>query len=259
MGNVKKRDDGAADDNEMVEDLDEALIRAMERKAETYEFIARLFRVEVDEELLAGLHSMRFPTSTGNDKVDEGHALILKHLGKPADNELLELSKDYVRAFLGSGVDGLSAAYPYESVYTSAKRLLMQEARDEVLAIYRSYGLDKNEGWKDGEDHIALELEFEAALCRRCADALRAGDEETAHGLELTQRNFLHDHLLNWVPMMTADVRRFAQTDLYRGLALLTEGFLETDAEFLDELLADEGELADTEAGDGQETLSEQA
>ena len=30
----------------------------------------------------------------------------------------------------------------FESVYTSEKRLLMQEARDEVLAIYRSAGLD---------------------------------------------------------------------------------------------------------------------
>ena len=37
--------------------------------------------------------------------------------------------------------------------------------------------------------------------------------------------------------MMTADAKRFAQTGLYEGLAFLTEGFLDTDLEFLEELL----------------------
>ena len=47
-----------------------------------------------------------------------------------------------MRAFIGHGIDAYSAAYPFESVYTSPKRLMMQEARDEVLAVYRSEGLD---------------------------------------------------------------------------------------------------------------------
>ena len=38
---------------------------------------------------------------------------------------------------------------------------MMQDARDEVLVLYRAFGLDKQESWKEGEDHIALELEFE--------------------------------------------------------------------------------------------------
>ena len=40
-----------------------------------------------------------------------------------------------------------------------------------------------------------------------------------------------------WVPMMTSDMRRFAKTDLYRGLASLTDGFMTVDFEFLQDLL----------------------
>ena len=81
---------------------------------------------------------MRFPASTGNKNVDEGYRLMAKFMSNVWENSLTDLAVDYVRTFIGHGVDAFSAAYPFESVYTSEKRLLMQEARDEVLAIYRS-------------------------------------------------------------------------------------------------------------------------
>ena len=150
---------------------------------------------------------------------------------------MTDLAVDYTRTFIGHGVDAFSAAYPFESVYTSEKRLLMQEARDEVLAIYRACGLDKQDSWKEGEDHIALELEFEQILINRTVEALERGDEEAAFELLTTQKNFLDDHLAAWSPMLTSDMKRFASTDLYRGLAHLTDGFLETDLLFLEDLL----------------------
>ena len=74
----------------------------------------------------------------------------------------------------------------------------------------------------------------------RTADALRKGDEEEAAALLTSQKNFLEDHLLSWVPMMTADMKRFAKTDLYQGLAYLTDGFLNTDKAFLDDVLTED-------------------
>ena len=104
----------------------------------TYQFLSRLFRVEVDQELHDTLVSMRFPTNTGNALVDEGYRMICGYLSQADGTVLTELAVDYVRAFIGSGNDGFSAAYPYESVYTSPKRLMMQDARDEVLVLYLS-------------------------------------------------------------------------------------------------------------------------
>lgn len=213
------------------------LIELTRQRAATYGLLSRLYRVEIDDSLLTELHAMRFPTNTGNGDVDEGYRLVATYLSNTWDNSVTELAVDYARVFIGHGVDAFSAAYPFESVYTSEKRLLMQEARDEVLTIYRSAGLDKQDTWKEGEDHVALELEFEQILANRTIGALEHSDENEAIVLLNTQKNFLDDHLAAWVPMMTADMKRFAQTDLYRGLAYLTDGFLETDQEFLRNLL----------------------
>lgn len=216
------------------------LITLMEQRAATYGLLSRLYRVELDQEMLDQLRGMRFPAATGNSDVDEGYLRIARFLSNTWENSITDLSVDYVRVFIGHGVDAFSAAYPFESVYTSEKRLLMQDARDEVLAIYRANGLDKKDSWKEGEDHLALELEFEQTLANRTVEALRRGDEEEAAALLTTQQNFLSDHLISWVPMMTTDMKRFAKTDLYQGLAYLTDGFLETDRAFLEDILTDE-------------------
>lgn len=210
----------------------------------TYQFLSRLFRVEVDQELLDTLMTMKFPANTGNELVDEGYRLMCSYLGKADAAVLTDLAVDYVRAFIGSGNDGFSAAYPYESVYTSPKRLMMQDARDEVLVLYHAAGLDKQESWKEGEDHIALELEFEQILIERALTALEQGDDETCLNLLLQQRNFLEDHLLAWYPMMAHDLQKFPNTDFYRGLGKLTSGYLRNDFEFLTEVLEDNGVLA---------------
>lgn len=224
-------------DEPMDEETKQALISITEQRSATYGLLSRLYRVEVDEEFLKEMKGMRFPAATGNSQVDEGYRLIATFLSNTWGNTITDLAIDYVRTFIGHGVDAFSAAYPYESVYTSEKRLMMQDARDEVLAIYRSQGLDKQETWKEAEDHLALELEFMQILANRTVDALKAGDEDGAIDLLTTQKNFLEDHLMAWVPMMTSDMRRFAKTDLYRGLASLTDGFMTVDFEFLQDLL----------------------
>ena len=207
------------------------LVKLNEQRAATYGLLSRLYRVEVDQPLLDELRSMRFPAKTGNENVDEGYRLLATYLSNTWDNSVTDLAIDYVRVFIGHGIDAFSA---------SEKRLLMQEARDEVLAIYRSAGLDKQDTWKEGEDHIALELEFEQIMATRTVEALRKGDEDEAVALLTTQKNFLEDHLAAWAPMMTSDMKRFAQTDFYRGLAYLTDGFLQTDQTFLDDVLAED-------------------
>lgn len=212
-----------------------------ERRARSYDLLARLYAKEVDRALLDELHATRFPASTGSLEADEGMRLMAGYLSNVWEGTLQELAVDYVRCFIGSGMDAFSAAYPFESVYTSPKRLMMQEARDEVLAIYRSQGLEKAAGWKESEDHIAAECMFMATLAERTAEACRAGDEDKAASLLTVQLNFLRDHLYAWTGMMTSDLRGYARTDLYKGLAAYTDGFLASDVELLQGVLGDDG------------------
>lgn len=125
-------------------------------RAKIYSLLARLFRVEIDPLFLDQLKAMRLPAAaTGNEKMDAGYRKFARYLGQTDSSTLTELTVDYVRAFIGHGIDAHSAAYPFESVYTIAKRLMMQGARDEVMALYRSEGMDKTTEFKEAEDHIA--------------------------------------------------------------------------------------------------------
>jgi putative dimethyl sulfoxide reductase chaperone len=228
------------------------LIALLEQRNATYGLLSRLYIKEFDQELLDEMHEMLYPVETGERDTNEGYLLIATYLSNLWSESLEELRIDFSRCFFGDGVDAFSAAYPYESVYTSEKRLMMEKARFEVLAIYRAHGMKKHDSWHEGEDHIALEMEFERHMGERTIEALRAGDEDKAQKLLKVQYDFVKKHLVSWAPMMTADLKRFAQTKMYRGLAYLTDGFLKTDRQFLKDLLFDE-ENAEQAAGEEQE------
>ena len=212
------------------------LVELMNARARSSGMLARLFREEVDLPTLRELQQMRFPQATGNAAADEGYHQLYDYLKRAWDDSVTELAIDYVSTFIGHGVNGYSAAYPYESVYTSERRLLMQEARAEVLATLRENEL-KRGNWNEAEDHIALELEFMQRLSLRAADALSDDAEDEAIAYLRTSYDFLENHLLNWVPMLVADMRMHARTLFYQGLAQLTLGSLQEDEAVLRELL----------------------
>ncbi len=216
------------------------LVAVMRDRARTYGMLARIFRVEADDDLVTQMRGMKFPTATGNEHVDKGYRLLFNYLSTVWEDTRLDLARDYMRTFIGHGVNGHSAAYPFESVHTSEKRLLMQEARDEVLAIYRANNLKKDESWRDCEDHIAVELEFMQVMAKRTADALLAGREDEAVEELRTQRAFVRDHLANWVPIFVHDIMQWSETDFYRGAGELLLGFVQVEGETLDDLLTNE-------------------
>jgi TorA-specific chaperone len=211
----------------------------MRGRAQIYGMLARLYRVEVDLDALRELQHMRFPQSTGVADINSGLRKMYQYLRFAWEDSVVELAIDYVSTFIGHGVNGYSAAYPFESVYTSERRLLMQEARAEVLEELRSEGLKRGD-WNEGEDHIALELEFMQRLSIKCADTIDAGTEESDEEAVQTVRKmytFLENHLINWVPMLVEDMKNYSQTDFYEGLGELTLGYVEYDETILRELL----------------------
>lgn len=229
-----------AEETTAVQETEEVnLAELMEMRARTYGMLARLFRKEVDRETITELQGMRFPTATGNELTDAGYRMLYDYLKLAWDDSVRELAIDFVRTFIGHGVNGYSAAYPFESVYTSERRLMMQEARAEVLATLRENNL-KRGNWTEGEDHIALELEFMQRMSLRCKEELERGDEDAAVETVRTQLKFAQEHLLNWLPMLVGDMEKFSQTKFYQGLGKLTLGYVEEDAALLEEMLDEE-------------------
>lgn len=217
------------------------LAALVEGRAATYGLLSRVFEKEVDEDLIDQMCSMKFAVKTGNSKVDEANRMMAGYLSKRWERTVEDLSIDFSRTFFGNGLNGYEAAYPLESVHTSEERLMMQDARDEVLALYRSLGLEKDESSKENEDHIAYELFYMKVLSERCAESLLKGEDAIATDYFVRQYTFLIDHLLNWVPLLSAAMRHFSQTDFYRAVALFVEGYLESDEEFLSSVLGERG------------------
>jgi putative dimethyl sulfoxide reductase chaperone len=235
----------------------EDLIAINEGRAATYGFLAQLYREECSQELIDELHGLHYRVSTGNENMDRGHKLIATWLSGLWEDSATELSADFSRTFFGHGYSGHSAAYPFESVYASEKRLLMQGARDEILALYRAEGLDKQDSWKEGEDHIALEMEYMQVLINRTVEALRDGRDDDAFHYVKKQYNFVEDHLGAWAPLLTEQMRGFCHTKFYEGLAYMTDGFLEVDVELMEDMLSAGDDEAAEAAFDADEAAAE--
>ncbi len=184
-----------------------------------YDFLARLYRVEVDAELLNQLKNLSFP-ETKQELLTEGYTMMKNWLDRCSEDALDVLAVDYATVFLAAGSHDGAAAIPCESVYTSANHLVMQEAWEEVSSLYTNFGLKKNDTYSDlMEDHLAVELEFMATL-------VHSGKVEE-------QKSFLEQHLLNWLDRFTADIDKYARQDFYKALGRITLGFLQAEHDLL--------------------------
>ena len=128
----------------------------------------------------------------------------------------------------------------YESVFTSATGLLMQEARDDVYRYYCESGVEVDESLRMPEDHFSFECEFMALLADRSADKLAVGDTAGCLDDVNLQASFYADHLANWVDSLCACLEGCARTRFYRGVAKLTRGFVVEDGQLIEEM---KGEL----------------
>lgn len=212
------------------------LIATLEERAATYGLLARLFNREIDEDLLENLGSLPLGGETPAGSPCEGARLMQAYLDASGSDAITELAVDFARLFIVRTAHTKNASYPFESVYTSTDRTIMGDARDRVLAAYRSEGLDKSPSWKLAEDHVSLELEFEQLLCSRAGTALADGNEAEGRRLLVKQREFLDDHLLVWTPMFAEAMQVGAKTDFYRGLGSFLLEFLQDDRKHLAEI-----------------------
>lgn len=205
----------------------------MTYRAGMYTLLHSLYKKEVDEKLLTSLKSAGFPENTGSEDLDKGYAQIKAYLKGASANVIEDLAVDFARVFLAAGINHGEAAFPYESVYTSKKKLVMQEAYVDVKRIYEQKGLVVTDAPADyKEDHISCEFEFMAYL------AAETRKSSLALKLIKEQKEFLENHLLNWTPAFCDDMLKFADTEFYKGLANVTKGYLALEKEYLDDAIS---------------------
>lgn len=213
-------------------------------RAAIYAFLSRAFKSEVDKSFLEKVIAIE-PTvkllSESQEEEDLKEADRLLHefaqqVKKRQDTEehlIGDLAAEYASLFLGVSPN---TVHLVESVYLGKDHLLYEKPYHEVLQAYRSLGFEKEEGFLEPEDHIAMEFEFMANLCRWEAKTIEMGDVENSTKYLNLQKEFLSEHLMKWVPELCHKLKGAAISTFYRAIAYLTSGFLILDHEMPDQL-----------------------
>ncbi|MDR3763880.1 MAG: molecular chaperone TorD family protein [Acidobacteriota bacterium] len=216
----------------------------MRNRSQFYSLLARLFRVEVDQDLLNKMMAMNFPSAAGPSELAGGYGRMSAYLAKPGADPLTDLAVDYAHTFLGAGIAQGTVAHPYESVYTSTERLMCQDACDQMQALFLGKGLSCDGSLDMPEDHISFELEYMAHLCADAIPLCKSKDAGICQRSFAEQKQFLRDHLLNWIPEFCSDIKKCAATGFYLGAADMLLGFLHLDESLLENLMAESDEPA---------------
>lgn len=150
--------------------------------------------------------------------------------GGLSDEQFIQVQADYTRMFVGIGK---TLAPCWESVYFNEDGMLFQEQTLQVRQWYRRFGLEPEKLYNEPDDHIGLELSFLAYLATLGLEALDENNESKFEQTLHAQYQFISEHPLKWVSAWSGLVNKYAQTDFYRGLALLTHASLLVIAEQL--------------------------
>jgi TorA maturation chaperone TorD len=142
-----------------------------------------------------------------------------------------EVKVDYMRLLVGT--EDFKTP-PWESVYFNEERIIFHEKTLKVRAWYRRFGLASEKLYNEPDDHIALEISFIAHLASLSLEALNTNDKMAFEKTLKAQHDFLEEHLLRWGPTWCTLVYENAQTDFYKGVALLLQGVLTELKEIFD-------------------------
>jgi TorA maturation chaperone TorD len=139
----------------------------------------------------------------------------------PHGNE--QLLFEFNRLFVGPG---RLVAPPYESVYRSEDGLVMGESTVAARSAYAESGLAMRNSLREPEDHIATELEFLLELQNRALSRITEGSLSELVALMRTQRKFIGDHLLLWIPAFCRRIEEGTRLEYFGALSRLLSTFI---------------------------------
>lgn len=200
-----------------------------------YSLLQRLFFDRPDEALYQWL-SEEQPFAQFPIMLSEESSAYLKAADAALPQTTLdELRQDYTELYIGPGRMSVPI---WESVYRNEERRLFDQHTLQVRETYARHGMEFTLKNKKPEDHVAIELEFMRVLTERLLKTLDMDDENAEYILLQEQEQFLTGHMLPWFPKFVALTQEHAQTEFYRSLAGVLDGFLAWEQHILAQLIA---------------------
>jgi TorA maturation chaperone TorD len=204
----------------------------MKSRRDFYYFLSWLYLEGPSQELVEDLIHGKFQLEYRNREIEEGVKLLRKWAEGMGDvrEGYLDAQDEFARLFIGPGKPLVS---PYQSVYEEGTPY--GKATLRMKEIYAEAEVSKGSGVKEPEDHIGMELAFMGLLCNRISSLV--DKSEILKNLH-TQKKFLNEQMLKWVPKFCEDILKSERASFYRGVAMLTLGFLEEEKRSIERLIA---------------------
>ncbi len=139
------------------------------------------------------------------------------------DAALAAIRKDHLYLFMGIGDH---PAPVWESIYFSRAHLMFDRQTLDVRNWYAKFNLQAEKLYNEPDDHIGLEMIFISHLANLALNAIAEENDTTRVEILKAQHDFFEQHLLLWGTFWADIVVKEAETDFYRGLALLVKGGL---------------------------------
>ena len=217
----------------------EEMLEFLDANTETFTFLSQVFFKELTEEAIETLAAEAWPEHTGNAALDRGYNLLRRYFKFSAGDRRSQLAVEYARIFLAAGVytQEKRSAVPYESVFTGDERIMMGDARDDVVARFLEDGFQVNPDLHEPEDHLAFELEYLVNMNERAGECAQAKDKAQLRRNVVRQLEFIEGHLLNWIPALREVAQEYAKLTFYPGMLLVAQGALEQGRDLLRDIL----------------------
>ena len=179
-------------------------------RADMYEFLAALLRAEPADALIGHVAELQGDGSA----IGSASSVLATLAGKLSNDEIRD---EYMRLFIGVG---RGEVLPYASYY------LTGFLNDKPLANLRNdmaaMGIERMDGVKDPEDHIASLFDIMAGLIRGVFDA----PSDLA-----AQAAFFKKHIEPWAPLLMQDIEAAKAAVFFAPVGTIGRAFIDIESE----------------------------
>lgn len=210
----------------------------LELRVFAYDILRTVFLAEPTKEAVSQLYNgliNYFPFKEEHELLQEGIDQVNRYFQNfEMEEDYDALHWDYTRMFIGPSKIPCPI---WESSYLNKEGLLFQEETLQVRRIYLRNQLMSLQSGHEPDDHLGLELDFMYQLSRLAVDLAKEGNIDSFHKTLADQKHFLNEHLLTWNNLFCENVNNHSETDFYKGMVKILNGFLNIDKLCLNELL----------------------
>ncbi|QDR83489.1 TorD/DmsD family molecular chaperone [Sporomusa termitida] len=199
----------------------------LKKRIESCRFFNAVFLTLPDHDFVKQILGLSASDATESRGMQMIRQYAQKHQPNAVENTLQEIAIDRSRLIRGMSKRGPRP--PYESIYVKEPP---QNVTGSLNQFYARLNCGVSETLCEPGEQIGVELAFVQLLLERQLEALKNGDADKGKNYQGMLQNFLRQHLGRWASEYAQEMERYAQTDFYRGIALLLKDFMQEEMEF---------------------------